>query len=370
MKKRFAVILALCLLLCACANNSQETSPSEDDTVPSASQTEGTKPTEATEPSTEATEPSTEATEPESLYWNPFTGEAVGEPFTARPFLVSINNSSAALPHHGLNEAEIVFEMLVNQNATRCLALVTDLDAVKTLGPIRSLRYNFIDLAQAYDAIVIYASGSKVVLDDLAASGVDHISALSGGNGGAFYRDTNRYNSGYAWEHTLFANTELMDDFALKLGYQVTAPENKDYGLKFTQDGTPSGGEAATSITMSFFTGNKTTTMKYDATTGKYVYHQYGKDMVDGNTGAPNSYTNVFTLFAVNTNEGVYHIANLLGEGDGYYACGGKIVPIKWYRAGDNDFFTFTLADGTPLEQGIGNSYVGIIPTGSAFTYE
>ena len=66
MKKRFAVILALCLLLCACANNSQETSPSEDDTVPSASQTEGTKPTEATEPSTEATEPSTEATEPEN----------------------------------------------------------------------------------------------------------------------------------------------------------------------------------------------------------------------------------------------------------------------------------------------------------------
>lgn len=369
MRKKFAVLLALCLLLCACGTNTNETNPSENVTVPSTSQTESTAATEttgATEPSSEPTEPS----EPENLFINPFTGETVAQPFTARPFLVSINNSSAALPHHGLNEADIVFEMLVNQNATRCLALVTDLEAVKTLGPIRSLRYNFVDLAQAYDAIVVYASGSEVVLADLAASGVDHISALSGNNGGAFYRDTNRYNSGYAWEHTLFANTQLMGEFAVKQGYAVTAPENKEYGLKFTQDGTPAGGETATSITMSFFTGNKTTTMKYDASTGKYVYHQYGKDMVDGNTGAPNSYTNVFTLFAVNTNEGVYHIADLLGEGDGYYACGGKIVPIKWHRAGDNDFFTFTLADGTPLEQGIGNSYVGIIPTGSAFTYE
>lgn len=363
MKKRIAVVLALCLLLWGCASTPQETTPSS-------SQTESTQATQATQATTLPTEATKPSEEPESLYKNPFTGETVEEPFTARPFLVSINNSRSAMPHHGLNEADIVFEMLVNEYGTRCLALVTDLEAVKTIGSIRSLRYNFTDLAQAYDAIVIYAGGSDVVLADLKESGVDHVSALNGSNGGAFYRDSDRKNNGYAFEHTLFANAELMGKYAEKRGFQLTAPADKDYGLRFTQNGTPAGGETATTITMSFFTGNKTTTMKYDATTGKYVYHQYKQDMVDGNTGEINSYTNVFTLFAVNTNEGVYHIANLLGEGDGYYACGGKIVPIKWYRAGENDFFTFTLADGTPLEQGVGNSYVGIIPTGSAFTYE
>ena len=369
MKRLLPILLVLCLLLCACRGNTEETKPSDQETVPSTSQTEKTEPsedvTEDTKPDeTEGTEPS----EPENI--NPFTGEALEEPFTARPFLVSINNSRAALPHCGLNEADIVFEMLVNERATRCLALVTDLEAVQTLGPIRSLRYNFIDLAQAYDGIVIYASGSNAVLSDLAASGVDNISALSGGNGGAFYRDQNRLNSGYAREHTLFANTTLMGVYAQNLGYSVTTEENKDYGLRFTEDGTPAGGDTANTITMSFFTGNKTTTMKYDAATGKYVYNQYGQDMVDGNTGEPNSYTNVFTLFAVNTDEGVYHIADLMGEGDGYYACGGKIVPIKWHHSEENGPITFTLVDGTPLEQGVGNSYVGIIPTGSAFSYE
>ena len=65
-----------------------------------------------------------------------------------------------------------------------------------------------------------------------------------------------------------------------------------------------------------------------------------------------------------------YHVAELLGTGDGYYACNGKIIPIKWHREKDEEPFTFTLTDGTPLEQGIGNSYIAIVPLISTVEWE
>lgn len=360
-----ALVLILVALVCVCCAMQEKTpdnpQPSSTTTVPT---TQTTAPTETTVP------PTTQAPvllDPEN--YNPFTGEVLAEPITARPFLISINNSRSAMPLCGLNDVDIVFEMLVNGRSTRCLALVTNVNAVERIGAIRSLRFNFIDLAQAYNGIVVYASGSQMVLDDMKASGVDNINALGGGNGGAFYREQGRLDAGYAREHTLFTIPSLMSQYAQKRGYSVVTEEYVDYGFRFTQDGTPENGETANTITMSFFTGNKQTTMKYNAETQRYQFHQYGADQIDGNTEEPLTFRNVFTLFAVNEDVGQYHVAQLLGSGDGYYACGGKIVPIKWYHQAETEPFTFTLADGTPLEQGVGNSYVGIIPTGSAFTY-
>lgn len=273
------------------------------------------------------------------------------------------------MPFCGLGDADIVFEMLVNARSTRCLALVTDVHEIERIGAIRSLRYNFIDIAQAYDGIVVYASASDQVLADMRAAGVDNLNALSSKNGGAFYREQGRLESGYPREHTLFTIPGLMAQYAENCGYSTTTQEQMDYGFHFVQDATPADGETANTIAMSFFTGNKQTIMKYNPVTGRYQMHQYGADQIDGNSGRPLDFRNVFTLFAVNEDIGQYHVAQLLGSGDGYYACGGKIIPIKWYHEAEDVPFTFTLTDGTPLEQSIGNSYVGIIPTGSAFSY-
>ena len=70
------------------------------------------------------------------------------------------------------------------------------------------------------------------------------------------------------------------------------------------------------------------------------------------------------------TDSNGYHVANLEGTGDGYFACGGKIIPIKWIHENATDDFSFTLADGTPLVQGVGNSYIGICPLKSTVEWE
>ena len=92
--------------------------------------------------------------------------------------------------------------------------------------------------------------------------------------------------------------------------------------------------------------------------------------MVDGKTEEVESFENVFILMVKESYKESYLVANLLGGGDGYYACDGKIIPIKWIRENATDPFTFTMEDGSPLYQNVGNSYVNLAPLDSQIGWE
>ena len=373
MKRTLTVILALALLLmsgCTAAPDATEapTAPSTEAAVteaPTEAPTE--EPTEApTEQPTEPTDP-TDPTDP----INPLTGEPLDAPLESRIFAVSINNVEAAIPHYGVSQADLYFEMFVNDYCTRGLALYADVTEVEAIGSVRSLRYNFTDICQGYDAIVVHAGGSDQVLSDLYRSGVPNISVESEA-ADYYFRDQDRRNAGYAWEHTLFVKGPEMAEYAESKGIRVTHTPATGYGLYFTEDGTPADGEDASTITIEFIHDGikKTTVMQYVADAGQYQYHQFGKAMVDGRTGEAELFENVIVLLCDVQNDSVYHVADLVGSGQGYFACNGKIIPILWSRGGDDDTFHFTLTDGTPLEMGIGSSYIAIAPTTSNLLYQ
>ena len=366
MKKVFALMLVLSLLLCGCTSQPAGT------TAPTTVPTEATVPTiemPTEEPTTAPTEePTTAPTEPPVIR-NPLNGKVLEEPMTSRNFAVVINNVPAAMPMHGINQADIFFEMFVNDYCTRGLALFSDISQVDAVGSIRSLRYNFTDLCQVYDAVVVHASGSSQVLDDLAHSGVPNLSA---GEGEYAYRDQARINAGTAWEHCLFIKGQATRDYAENRGIRVTRDAGADYGLCFSEDGTPADGQDAATVTINLIHDGvkKQTIMEYDEEKGGYLFHQFGKLMQDGATQEPITFENVIVMFCTVENQSVYHVADLSGSGEGYFACGGKIIPIRWECQGQNVPITFTLADGTPLELGVGSSYIAIAPLTSTVQYE
>lgn len=372
-KKVFALILVLGMLLCGCTAQPAETTvPTTQATVPvteAATEEPTAVPTEesTTAPTQEAT---TAPTEP-SVLRNPLTGEILDEPQTSRIFACSINNVPAAMPMHGVGQADIFFEMFVNDYCTRGLALFSDISAVEAVGSLRSLRYNFTDLCQTYDAIVLHVSGSNQVLKDLAASGVPNLSAENDG-GNYSFRDQSRINAGYAWEHCLFARGQAARDYAESRGIRVTREEHADYGLRFTQDGTPAQGEDAGTVTINLIHDGvkKQNLMRYDREKGGYLFHQFGQLMIDGASQEPIIFENVIVMFCTVENESVYHIADLIGSGEGYFACGGKIIPIRWTHEAMDKPIVFTLADGTPLELGVGSSYIAIAPLTSTVEWE
>ena len=375
MKRVLPVLMVLALLLCACGSPEPTTPPTQPTAAPTAAPTQAptaaptaaptTPPTEAptaapteppTEPPTEAptVEPTVAPTEDPVQFRNPLNGTPLEEAYVGRVFAVTINNVGAALPHRGVSQADILFEMFINDYSTRGLALFSNVEEVSTIGSVRSTRYNFTDLAMAYDLILCHASASQAVLNDMYAQGVDQMNVDSE----IGYRDYQRYET-YAWEHCLFVRGTDLIKAAQSRKFDLEKTGH-DYGMLFAADGTPVGGENASEVEIVFtlFGHYKTSKMKYDVTTGKYNFHQFSKEelMIDEAYDQPEAFTNVIVILAPTENDGVYHVADLYGEGEGYYACGGKIVKIKWVHEGEYDPFTFFLEDGTPLRQGEGSS--------------
>lgn len=354
MKKYLALLLIFALLLTGCGKTEEPvTEPSTE-----APTTEAT-----TEPTTEPTEPPTEP--PKPVIRHPLTGVELEEPLTTRIFGVSIGNTKEAMPHYGVSKADIVFETFVNGLTTRRYALYSDIASVEAIGGSRSMRIPFVDMSLAYDTIAVYAGGSEQVMGYVNANGIEGIISQRWG------MDYHWREEGKIYEHALMVRGDGLVAWAEGEGYRMTQDPEKDYGFRFTENGAPEGGEDARVIDIGFTLSGriKDSILTYNEELNGYTMVQYELECVDGYYDVPEVYKNVFVLLCENVNQGQYHVATTVGDGEGYYACDGKIIPIQWHRADNNSAFTFTLTDGTRLEQGIGSSYIAIAPLDSYVIY-
>lgn len=356
MKRTVTLLIVLCLLLCACGPTYE---------VPYAPSTGETVDTTAA-----ATEDTTAPTDAPVLYQHPLTGEPMDTLYTDRPTAIVINNIKACLPQYGISNADMVYEIETEGGITRLLAIFSDFDNVGSIGPVRSARTYFINVAASYNAPLAHCGGSVSALQGKydkthQLSNWEHIDQRS--NGSFFYRDQQRRKQGFALEHTLFTTGESMVEVLAKKKYNTVTETGVDYGLQFAED-VSLNGSVANKVTVTF-KGKKTTTMTYNATTGLYKASQYKKDHVDAGTGKNMEYKNVLVLAAKQSRvkEGSYTRSyyDLQGEGTGYFACNGKMIPIKWAHNAVTDSFTYTMEDGTPLTLGIGTSYVAVVDTQS-----
>ncbi len=350
MKRLIVLLFALVLVLCACKKPVEYVSPL-------------TEPT--TEPTTEATtEPTTEPTEPPILYRNPLNGTPMEEEYTGRAVAVVINNLNAALPQSGIESADFLYEVETEGGITRFLAVFSDLENVGAIGPVRSARTFFNNVALSFDAPIVHCGGSvrgRNAYADRDGGKIDswqHVDEAS--NGSYFYRDQDRLSSGYSREHTLFTTGEkLMKAMEAK---EFDMEKAVDYGYLFEEEPAVDG-FVANKLTV-HFRNSKTTSFTYDAETGLYAARQYGIDHIDANTGNQLKFRNVMVVYTSQSfsHDGEYSRSYyvLEGEGEGELAVNGVLTKIKWSRADRNSPFVYTYEDGTPVTLGVGKTYVAI----------
>ena len=376
MKRMIAWILILTLLLSGCGSKNADVAGSGVNMAPGAAEepsneipgeTAGEEAAEVT--AEETTEMTTEPTEPE-IFRNPLNGEILDEPFRGRVYASTISNMQDNLPHVGVNHADVIMEMYVNMNnIVRCLALFTDIDAADAVGSTRSTRPIFNDIAQHYDLVLAHAGGSNTALNDAADRGIDNFNVDSWevASSGASYRDTKYKRS---LENSLFVNGPAFRAYAEASGVETEL--EKDYGFVFGDAATPADGEAADIIswTMVYGQAKKDTSFVFHAETGKYIWNQYGKEMRDQITEEPEGFTNVIVMFTGITNKGLDHAADFVAGGTGYYANGGKLIPMVWSCEDENSAFRFFTEDAEPLEMGVGNTYIAVITPESPVTWE
>ncbi len=156
--------------------------------------------------------------------------------------------------------------------------------------------------------------------------------------------------------------------------YSFRKDHKEDYSLPYTfaDDGAPAEGESALEVRVPF-SNYKTGVFTYDETSQKYLVEEYGAPYVDDNSDQQVAVTNVLTI---RTNckaiddVGRMRIDLAGHSGDGWFACGGRIIPITWAKKDLNSPITYAKTDGTALTLGRGNSYVNIIPLSNTVTFQ
>lgn len=362
MKRALALFLAFAMLLGGCSLIPGRTHSAQKET----------EPLETIELPT--TEPTTEPpTEPPKVYHNALTGEVVDEPILTRPVAVSINNLVKSLPHAGVGQADLYFETFVNGSIIRGLAMYADPGKTEKIGSVRSTRFMFTDLCLRYNAIMAHAGGSGMVLNDASTRHNDNFNIDTASETDYSFRDPVRKGK-YSSEHTLFAKGTGLLSRAQEKGIDISQSEDADFGLRFSEDGMPAEGENAEKITITIlYKGGtkKDTVMKYLPDLQRYQYCEYGKDLTDDVTGEPETFKNVIVVEgAIATNQWNYQRLDFASGGEGFYACGGKIIPITWKAEGENAPFSFFKEDGSALALGVGNTYIAITQVDSKIVWE
>lgn len=282
-----------------------------------------------------------------------------------RPIAVMINNIGVAREvQTGLQDAYLVYEMIVEGGLTRLMALYKDANTER-IGSIRSSRHYYLDYALENDAIYVHWGYSEFAQQDITKLKINNINGLIYGNKYFWKDDT----LNVATEHRAFSSMKLIHDGIEKLGYRTTT-ENKsllNYSIEKIDLSSLKGAIPANNIAIRY-SKSVTSSYEYDSEAGNYKRSVNNKPHIDAITKKQNTAKNIITYQVKNTTiSGDYkdrqNLDNI-GEGTGYFISNGYAVPITWNKESRNSKTIYRLEDGTELKVNDGNTYIQIQPEG------
>lgn len=315
---------------------------------------------------------------PEGMVLSDLSGEYIPEEIeNQRPIAVMVDNESIALPHYGLTQADIVYEIVnstANDRVTRLMALYKDWDSVDRIGNVRSARATNCILAIEWNAILCHDGGPFYITafnDTSNGRSYDFRGNILHNLSGGFSRIPN----GKPREFTEYITTGEVEDRIDDANYDVTY--NKYYGgthFLFANDVELTTGDDATYIAPPF--PHNESELEYDAETGLYYYSEYGDPHLDpANDNAQLCFKNVILQEAemrthmVNETQkdanGYMYYPLDNSSGKGYYAVNGKVIPITWKKGDLTSPTQYFDENGNELVLNVGKTYIGLVPSDS-----
>lgn len=293
---------------------------------------------------------------------------------TDRPIAVMIDNHKDAWPQIGLNDAYMVYEIIVEGAETRLMALYKDKD-VDQIGPVRSARHYFLDYALENDAIYGHIGQSPQADSDIEYLGVNNINGLYYDSGTArtesaiYWRGSDKYAP-----HNCYTSIAGLKTTAEQLGYETTSA--KESVLNYVVDEVDLGETATVANAVNIpFSYLQNVRFEYNAETKRYTRYARGELQADGLTGEPFTTKNIIVQFVQNYTlvddedkgrQGIYNI----NTSDGYYITNGKAIKIKCEKASRTSQTVYKDEAGNEIKVNDGNTYVEICPLDAEVTFE
>ena len=276
-----------------------------------------------------------------------------------RPFAVMIDNHSDAWPQAGLNQAYMVYEIVVEGGETRLMALFKGVDLDK-IGPVRSARHYFIDYAMENDAIYVHFGQSPQAQSDIKKYDIDDINGIAE-DGTTFWRVKDKYAP-----HNAVTSTEKLLESAKSKNYRTTSTEKSVLNYVVDEVNLEEG-QVADTITIPH-SDLQTVTYEYDEENKVYVRYARGKEQTDWETDEPVTTKNIIITFCNNytlsdsENKGRQGLKNI-GTFDGYYITNGRAIQIQCIKNARDEKTIYQDMNGNEIKVNDGNTFVNICPT-------
>ena len=261
---------------------------------------------------------------------------------------VQIENSPDARPQASLIDAGVVFEAIAEGGITRFNAnyLETKPDYI---GPIRSARPYYVEMAAAFDPVYVHAGGSAaglVKISQLGLKDLDH-----GPNAGAFQRVSDRFAP-----HNLYSSTSALDQVIAARGYKQGMV--KGFKRREEKKNQPINA-GAINLNISSFLYN--VTYNYAPEKNSYNRVMGGQPHRDHRSGKQISPKVVIAMVTDYSISGIYSVYRTTGSGEVFIFQDGRIAKGTWAKKSAKDQLVFKNAKGEVIPINKGQAWITLM---------
>jgi len=330
---------------------------------PEALETTTTTIVETTTTFAETTSTTTSSTIPEAV--SPLNGLPVDDPalLDRRVLAVKMDNHPNARPQSGVQEADVVFEIVV-EGITRFMTLWQQSDT-EYFGPMRSGRPTDPHILTALNQPTFVISGAQTWVQQL-------IRSMDVNLVGEVRPQTFRVSGRFA-PHNLYANTILLREYADSLEY----PDEPPIAPIWEFGELPSTAVPATTVEIDFV-GN-IVNWDWDPATETWLRSADGQESnwrtMDGEEGRI-AFPVLVALYTEQYNHSPPGRGKSLpsskttGSGQAFVFADGKVMSGTWQRETEQDWFVLTDDSGNVIPVPPGQAWISLVPDGNGLTFE
>lgn len=270
---------------------------------------------------------------------------------------VMIDNHPDARPQFGVSAASVVYEVPVEGDFTRFMAVFARDQVVDKVGPVRSARSYYLDWQAEYgQPLYLHCGGSPEALTRIKT---ENIFAANEFYWGKYYWRDNSFVA----PHNLFTNSEnwqkLWQDYD-KLGV-------RNWSGWIFSDAAPTG-TSASSFVVDYGMGYKVE-WRFDSALSKYLRYLGGIKQIDGN-GDDIMFDNIVVQYVSTKIIDDYGRKEIQSVGTGSMRIfrDGRIVVGSWKKNSVNERTRFYDDAGMEIKLKPGKTWVQIVPTEGSVT--
>lgn len=283
-----------------------------------------------------------------------------------RPIAVMIDNHKSAWPQAGLNDAYLVYEIIVEGGETRLMPVFKGVNLEK-IGPVRSSRHYFLDYALENGAIYVHYGWSPQAESDIKKLKVNNINGIAQ-SAKDFWRVKDKKSP-----HNAVTSTKNILQMAGEKGYKTQSNEKSVLNYQ-VEEIDLNEGKSAIRVVIPYSKSN-VVSYTYDEANKRYVRYSKNTKQTDWTTKKDITTKNIIITFAANytLNDGENKDRQGLkntGDKKGYYITNGKAIEIVCSKSSRTAKTIYKDLQGNEIKVNDGNTYIQICPIDAAVVIE